>query len=343
MFFNLNNQQYYCQYWKKHFEVLFAKQGLQKTNNRRNVDVGHFNFATKIGYGFPNCHLNKKIIHDVYKNESYYPRSISLTKHWALNNRQAIEQFIDNKRTVLKNDRGVGGHTVYPVYNYSDVMHHLNDKNDFILQEEIKPLLHNGIKLDERVYLLIVKEDTTYSGYIFKEGHVKLAGYKFSDKGKNMGSFATNIKAPKPSNQDGGDFTIDTTEFLQKNVSPENQKKWNQQRLNIMKKITEKIIPIIAQRTRQYYSSNHKRSPKYLWHLYGIDLLVDDQYNLKLCEFNGKPGVIYDSVMPRKITTINRKMADRIFIEFLAPWLLNQQNRYTNDATIVKMGEFVNR
>lgn len=338
MLFNLRNEQYYCQYWRKHFEDILSKYKLTKVNHKNNVEIGHFNFATHIGYGFPNCHLNKKIIHDVYKKEPYYPKSISFNKQWAQQNTQQINKFINNRRTVLKNNFGVGGHTVYAVYNSNDVLNKMNNKDDFILQEEIKPLLHNGLKLDERVYLLVVKEDKKYSGYMFTEGHVKLAGFKFQASGTSMGAFATNIKAPKPKGSDGGDFTIDTQEFFQKNVSNPNKEKWNQQRLDIMKKITQKILPVIAQRTQQYF--RNQKQPKYLWHLYGIDLLVDNNYNLYLCEFNGKPGVIYDAVMPRKITTINRKMCDRIFLEFLARWILNLDNRHYNDKTITFLAEY---
>lgn len=338
MLFNLNNEQYYCQYWRQYYENKFLKFNLTKVNHKNNVQIGHFDFATHIGYGFPNCHLNKKIIHDIFNNETYYPNSISFNKKWALQNTKQINNFINNKRSVLKNNFGVGGNTIYAVYNSNDVLNKINEKDYFILQKEIKPLLHNGFKLDERVYLLIVKEDKIYSAYMFTEGHIKLAGFKFQTNGKNMGSFATNIKAPKPKGSNGETYTIDTTQFFQKNVSISNQQKWFQQRLDIMKKITKKILPVISQKTQQYFYN--KKEPKYLWHLYGIDLLVDNNYNLFLCEFNGKPGVIYDAVMPKKITTINRKMCDRIFLEFIARWIINLNNRHYNDKTITFLGNY---
>lgn len=338
MYHNLNNEEYYCQFWKKHFSQLFSKYGITKVNHKNNVEIGHYDFATKIAYGFPNCRLNKKIIHDVFKNESYYPKSISFNKNWAHHNSNKISQFINNKRTVLKNNFGVGGHTVYPVYSAKDVLTKMNNKDDFILQKEIKPLLHKGLKLDERVFLLVVKEGNKYSGYTFIEEHIKLAGFKFSENGTHMGAFATNIKAPKPNGSYGGKYTIDTREFYKNNVNEENQKKWNNQRLHLMKEITKKILPVIAKKTKEYY--RNKKEPKYIWHVYGLDLLVDNNYNLYLCEFNGKPGVIYDAVMPKEITAINRVMCDRIFLEFLARWILNLDNRYYNDPTITKLGEF---
>ena len=103
-----------------------------------------------------------------------------------------------------------------------------------------------------------------------------------------------------------------------------------------MKKVTQKIIPFIRQKTTEYYR-NRRQEPKFLWHLYGLDLLIDDRYNLHLCEFNGKPGVVYDKVMPREITNINRRMCDRIFLEFIARWIVDLDNRYYNDKTIVKL------
>ena len=124
-------------------------------------------------------------------------------------------------------------------------------------------------------------------------------------------------------------------EFMEKHTSAGNRQKWAEKRLEIMKKITKKIIPFIRQKTTEYYKN--RREPKYLWHLYGLDLLVDNSYNLFLCEFNGKPGVVYDKVMPREITNINRRMCDRIFLEFIARWIVNMDNRHYNDKTIVRL------
>ena len=336
MNFNLSNEQYYCEYWRQHFEKILQKYDLTKVRHKNNVEIGHYDFATKIGYGFPNCYLPKYVIHNIFKNEPYYPKSISFDRKWADSHTNEINSFINNRRTVLKNNFGVGSKNIFPVYSAADVLAKMNHRDMFVLQEEVRPLLHNGHKLDERVYLLIVKEGAEYSGYLFQEGHVKLAGFKFSSSGTSMGSFATNIKAPKPKGANPMNYTIDTTEFMEKHTSADNWRKWSEKRLEIMKKVTQKIIPFIRQKTTEYYR-NRRQEPKFLWHLYGLDLLIDDRYNLHLCEFNGKPGVVYDKVMPREITNINRRMCDRIFLEFIARWIVDMDNRHYNDKTIVKL------
>ena len=105
-------------------------------------------------------------------------------------------------------------------------------------------------------------------------------------------------------------------------------------------KITNKIngksyIGFDSNWPSRYYQ--HKKEPRFIWHMYGLDILIDENYEMYLCEFNGKPGVIYDKVMPRKITNINRKMCDRILMEFLLRWMVDLDNRYTNDKTIIKL------
>lgn len=184
-------------------------------------------------------------------------------------------------------------------------------------------------------YYLVVKEDNLFSGYLFKEGHIKLAGFKFDSVSKDMGVFATNIKAPKPEGSDGADFTLETNDFLKRS---ENKIIWKKNRLELMKKISEKYLPVVAKLTKSYYKN--KKEPKFMWHMYGIDILIDKEYNMYLCEFNGKPGVIYDDVMPKMVTNKNRVMCNRIARSFLGPWLSGKINRYEEDPTIIKLGEY---
>jgi len=334
MNFNLSNEEYYCEYWRQHYENAFSKLGLTKVKHKNHVQIGHYDFATKIAYGFPHSYAKKKFVHDLYKNEYYYPKSISFNKESLQRNTEEAQKFFNGSRKILKNNNGVGSKTVYIVNSVNDCLRIMNSRDYYILQEEIIPLLHNGYKLDERVYLLVVKEDNNYSAYTFEEGHIKLAGFKFNKNSNSMGIFATNIKAPKPNGSNGGDFTIDTNEFLSK-LPEDIQNKWRNNRLNLMKKIAQKFIPKIKENTKRYYQ--HKKEPRFIWHMYGLDILIDENYGMYLCEFNGKPGVIYDKVMPRKITNINRKMCDRILMEFLLRWMVDLDNRYTNDKTIIKL------
>ena len=95
MNFNLSNEQYYCEYWRQHFEKILQKYDLTKVRHKNNVEIGHYDFATKIGYGFPNCYLPKHTIHNIFKNEPYYPKSISFDRKWADNHANEINGFIN--------------------------------------------------------------------------------------------------------------------------------------------------------------------------------------------------------------------------------------------------------
>jgi len=334
MKFNLNNEEYYCKYWKQYFEKILSNIGMEKTNEKTNVEIGHYNFASTIAYGFPHTYAKKRFVHLLYRGEPYYPKSILMTRKWLLDNTLKVYAFMDSGRKVLKNENGVGSKFVNVVSSVEDCFNHMNNQDYYVLQTEIDPLLHNGHKLDERVYLLVVKEDQKYSSYMFKEGHIKLAGFKFDKNDNSKGSFATNIKAPKPPNSKGQDFTIDINEFLK---NEKNKNIWISRRLELMKKISSKFLPAVRENVKAYYKG--KKEPKYIWHMYGLDILIDKEYNFYLCEFNGKPGVVYDDVMPKKITNINRKMCDRIALQFLGPWIINKNNSHQNDKTIIKLGE----
>lgn len=321
MKFNLNNEEYYCEFWRKHFENIFSEMGFEKVNYKNNVEIGHYNFATKIAYGFPNSYAKKKIVHKIFKNESYYPKSMLINKIWANKNQDKIIEFIGNERKVFKNNNGVGSKEIKLVKSLDDCVKNMNNYDFYILQNEIDPFLYNNLKIDERVYYLVVKEKNTYSGFMMKEGHIKLAGFPFDKNNNSMGSFATNIKAPKPDKEN--DYTIETKEFLKDNP---NRELWVNNRLNIMKKISEKFLPFVVNNVKNYYKN--KKEPDFILHLYGIDILIDNNYNMYLCEFNGKPGVIYETVMPKRITDINKKMCNKIAVHFLLPWIKNKMNTY---------------
>jgi len=334
MKFNLNNEEYYCKYWRKYYEEIFSSLGLKKVNYIDNVPIGHYNFATKIAYGFPHSYAKKKAIHKLFKNEDYYPKSIVIKKNWVLNNQETVSSFINNERKILKNNNGVGSNQIYLVNSVEDCLKKMNSRDFYILQTEILPLLHNGYKLDERVYLLVTKEYNTYSCYYFKEGHIKLAGYKFDKNINDMGSFATNIKAPKPDFSAIDDYTIDIKYFLRNNPY---KNRWVQNRYEILTKISEKFLPYIINNVKQYYCN--KNEPTFMWHLYGLDLLIDNNYNMFLCEFNGKPGVLYEDVMPYDVIEKNKIMCNKIAYYFLGPWIISKNNISEQSKTITKLCE----
>ena len=334
MFFNLNNQQYYCQYFEKHFSNLLTQNGNQYS--KFNPDIAHFNNAKFIGYGFPNCHARKAIINQIFNLKPYYPYSMSLTKKTVTKFPHLIDEFIKitatYNRAVLKDDHGVGAATVYVVKNHHEVLNKIKNNHTFILQQEIVPLLYKGLKFDQRVFLLVVKEDKEYGIYTFQESHIKCAGVKFDSKNKSNLCFATNIKAPKVGKID--DYIIDLEEFL-KNYSLEKQNLWKNNVNEVLKEVAKEFLPYVIQQTNAYFKN--KKEPKYLWHLYGLDIILNENFKVYLLEFNGKPGVIYDKVMPKHITKINRIMLNRIYDCFLKYWIKNQSANINSDKTIKKL------
>ena len=141
-------------------------------------------------------------------------------------------------------------------------------------------------------------------------------------------NFATNIKAPKNGNIK--DYIIDFPIFL-KNYRDEKRKLWKENLRKTMIEIAKEFLPFVKKQI------HNKKLPKYLWHLYGLDIIFNNEFKPYLLEFNGKPGVIYDKVMPKHITSINRIMLDRIYERFIKLWLQERNNEHYLDKTITKL------
>ena len=85
MNFNLSNEQYYCEYWRQHFENIFQKFHLTKVRHKNNVEIGHYDFATKIGL------LNKTSYRDgvqrkVFLMERIASALLATESHWQVGN-----------------------------------------------------------------------------------------------------------------------------------------------------------------------------------------------------------------------------------------------------------------
>jgi len=329
--FNLQNREFYGENYQSFLETKFKKKGLEFTKNK--ADVGHYSTSSLIGFGFPNSMFEKRSLHHLFKNECYYPNSMLITKKWATENKKKITEFINKKRKILKNNRGVSSEGIFIVDSYEEVMKIMNDKDFFILQEEIPPLLHYGKKMDERLYLFITKEDDIYSAFFMEESYFKFTRKNFEKEGLDKVSFVTNIKAPNLKKEN---FTISSLEFFKKYARTKIDI-LIEKRLDIMTNIAEKILPEIINKVKNHFTKT--KPPKYMCNLYGIDLLFNENYDLYLCEINYKTGLPVKFNNELKKNEIDFKMVNRIFDCFFNNWIDNKNNDYLKDETIKRVAE----
>jgi hypothetical protein len=332
MNFNLSNEEHYCKYWRKYFEELLENQEFIKVDKKENVDIGHYNFATKIAYGFPNSNVKNKSIHRIFKNESFYPNSMLINKQWSIKkeNRKKIKEFINNSRKILKNHSN--GFSF--INNYEDCIKKMNNHDFYILQTIINPILYNDNKITEKIYLLITKENNTYNSYLFKDSLIKIAGFPYSDS-EDLGIFSTNINAPKPEGKLPEQFIKETPKYL--NHTDFNNE-WISKRKNVIEKISDIFLPFLAKNTKDYFID--KNEPKYIYHLFSIDLLIDTELNFYLYKINSKPSIVNEDILPQKITTINYNICERIALNLIFPWIDNKNNSLSREKSITKIKSY---
>lgn len=148
---------------------------------------------------------------------------------------------------------------------YLDHVKKLRTRNNFVLQEEIKPFLIDGRKFSLRSYLFLMYD----TFYFYKEGTLIFASNKFGN-GEDMFSQLTNVSYGKKNpNYDHREDNYTTHPYLYKKTFPKI--------LQIMKVVADKYRGKLA-------------TDKII--LFGVDFLFDKDLNCWLLEINKNLGII---------------------------------------------------
>lgn len=327
--FNLDNREFFGINFKNYYSNMFKKMGY--LYSKKDAFISHYSEAKIIGIGFPKSYFEKKDLHLLFKNDVFYPRSILVNKGFLQENRDLIETFIGKKRKILKKDKGISSEFIYLINNFDQVNKIVNQKEYYVIQEEIMPLLHFGKKMDERCYIFVVKENNTFTSYFLPYFYLKFTRDNFTTDGLDKDSFITNIKPPNTKLESE---TIPTLEFINE-YAYHKKDFWLKQRSDIIKKISDKILPKIIENTSEYYSK--KNEPQFMINIYGIDLLIDEKYKLYLCEINYKTGlpVFYDKKTGKN--EIDYNVLEEINEHFFKKWLNDGET--TKPFPFTKIGE----
>ena len=321
-----NNCHYRCvhKHWKSYLNNKFKKYYDAKEVSSGIVDIGQYKFAKHIGFCFDKCKCTKIVIHNIYKNEPYYSKSM-LTNYSQLQElRKNNPKLFDDSRWVLKKSNSFSGLGVIPFSSWDDILRkNITGNNTFVLQKEIIPSLYNGFKFDVRSYILIIKEHNNYQAYFMDYGIVRINKIEF-DKNNNK-SFTTNLF--------GGRSEPEFYEEFFKKYRPNNYNKIINKFLDISKKASQKFVKYISEKNREYFIE--KNEPPYQLMVMGYDIMFDENDNAKLLEINNYPGFLMKHIRYEK-----RKrellMVEKIWDNVIVPWVSNKKHTMNNNKYFIK-------
>lgn len=206
--------------------------------------------------------------------------------------------------------------------------------HNLLIQKYIEnPLLFNNRKFDIRVFILI---DHQSNLYIFKEGHLKTSSEVYDVSTKHTFVHITNYSLQKynpnfEKYEKGNELGFDDFQiYLDSNNIPINVRK------DIMPKIKEKVRICVESCSKKLF----RKPITYTFELYGIDLILDNNFCPYIFEINDNPGLtisspIIEILIPRILDDMFRLTIDTIYDVKNAP--LKSQfsvNGYTDEENM---------
>lgn len=185
------------------------------------------------------------------------------------------------------------------IYTYKKAIER-DPSNTYVLAEYITNLLkYNNRILDFRIFFLVSYIDNIYRGYIIKPIVMNLSPYEQSEK-IDPSKTIENITLP-------GNYADYFFTDLQKEIGREKTKII----MNQIKHIVSHLLKLIKKyKIMEPYEDN-------AYELFGLDMMVDKDYRVRLIEFNEKTGVkgytedVYENMSSAFIhATINKKYED---------------------------------
>jgi glutathione synthase/RimK-type ligase-like ATP-grasp enzyme len=256
-------------------------------NNRIFLDVDHFI-------------SDKSFYYKKFKQYSFCPAHMTIDE--AVKASKDSEFFNSSTPLILKSGNGYSSHGIKVLKNYSEenICNHIelwkNFKN-WTLSIIYVPKLWNDIVATNRVYYLVTKQrindNITVNGYWYDEfisyrAKTTFRGFDNCDTKDFIESFLTNFDdTPTPL-----DFfykrTLSHKEYIKIFTSDEYNKIKHDltQHLNV---ITKEIFDHITCANDYEENYNDELNRNVTFHLYGLDVIITDDLDIKIIEMNGCP------------------------------------------------------
>jgi len=249
-------------------------------------------FFRKYPYGF-NIKTNKEYLKtqiDIYSDHQIYLPSFG-TDIW-----------------IIKPYFASGGRSI-EILNTDELLNLTNTKyNNYIAQKYIeKPLLVNGKKFDIRMHVLFTQECKLY---IFNQMLIRQSSAKYDLKSKDRLSHLTNVYTQTLDHIENLKFSYHSDDFFRL-YQQEYEKHPNYKDKN---KITKEAIKIIFSIFDKIDMTFCKKK-NIFFQLFGIDIFLDENFNVFIIEINNNPGMVYNDkeLQLSKLQIMYNNLIDDVF------------------------------
>ena len=287
-------------------------------------DIGIFSKARAIGYAFAKCVCRKKMVHWLYHNRNFYPKSILINKSEMGKKKfvNRVKKFMNNENAVMKKSLSTEGNDVFLVKSVDDIIKNIGD-TVYVLQKEIDPALYNGKKFDFRIYLVYIKEDERYNVYSVPNGFVRICPLPFVKNDPDC--FLTNVNQ-MPENTVKRDHVIFYRDFLKMYCEQIGKDAYEleEEIYTVVQNIAIKHLNFIQSQNIKFFEDK-KIEPKCQFWVLGLDIILDKDNKPYLLELNGEPG------LPRETKGHNYKMLYRVWKNAIFPWIQGRTHTCDED------------
>jgi hypothetical protein len=242
---------------------------------------------------------NKSAFYDKFKDNDFILNYSSFTKsNFNIN----ISKFL-NKSVIIKPDLGYmsKGILIQKEINLLEIQDHIanSEYESWSISEIFIPKLINGYIASNRVYFLVTRviQDNiiTTKSYIYKTFVNYRAQNVFENDILDPRQFLTNFLDTRDISPDitpeqafNKARYIPQKEYLNKFTQQEQDIIYDKLK-NMFKEITRVLDPDIS--SANYNLNNLENKEKIMFHVYGADILINDNLDVKILEINGAPSM----------------------------------------------------
>lgn len=239
---------------------------------------------------------NKKAFYERFKHYDFIPKYMPFTKD---TKKKLLDEKFVGKAVIIKPDLGSvsSGIMVQKVYNYDEIMDHIKKWNykDWTVSEITIAKLIDSYIVSNRIYFLVTKttekSKAEIKGYVYQNFMNYRAENKFEGDITDPNQFLTNYYSKI-------DLRADEM-FVRNRYIPNDKYMSNfskEDQVILYDKINKMFEIIVDALADDCMSDNENKSKSNNsiscgFHIYGADVLIDDNLNIKIIEMNGAPAM----------------------------------------------------
>jgi len=235
---------------------------------------------------------NKAAFYTKFKDSSFIPQFHAVSKNTLVDQSDEINEKFRNKSVIAKPNLGSisRGILVQNHFDYHKIYEHIkkNKFDDWTISEIIKPRLIDDYVSTCRIYFLVTKMNNKYiKGYYYNHFMIYRAENKFKGDITDPLQFLTNY-------MDRTDPLADEKFVKERYIS---YKQWlshftSEEQIKINDDLSKMLNKICTTMKNDILAFNdNKNTTRISYHVYGLDVMIDNDCNLKLIEINGAPAM----------------------------------------------------